>query len=69
MAFNLFCYEGDQYMDSGRSYNRAADETRTVTIIPKVLDNPAGACFTATGKTKVLYTANFEAGVPRWREG
>jgi len=56
-------------MDSERSYNRAADETHPVTITPKVLDNPAGACFIATGKTKVLYTANFEAGVPRWREG
>ena len=55
--------------DSARSYNRADDEMRPVTLTPGVMKNAHGSCLAEFGDTRVLGTATIEEGVPAWRKG
>lgn len=52
-----------------RSYERATDEMRPVTLTREVLKNAAGSCMAEFGDTRVLCAATIEEGVPRWRKG
>jgi ribonuclease PH len=50
-----------------RSYDRAADELRPVTIEPGFVRTASGSALISMGETRVICTASAEAGVPRWR--
>ena len=52
-----------------RSFDRAANEMRPVTLTRKVLKHAAGSCMAEFGDTRVLCAATIEEGVPRWRKG
>lgn len=52
-----------------RSDGRAANELRKVELVRGFTDNAPGSVLIRTGRTHVLCTACFEAGVPKWREG
>jgi ribonuclease PH len=52
-----------------RADGRAADELRTVTIERGWSDQAEGSALVSFGKTKVLCTASFTNGVPRWLAG
>jgi ribonuclease PH len=52
-----------------RSYDRAADELRPVTITPGFVRSATGSVLIEMGETRVICTASFQAGVPRWRAG
>ena len=52
-----------------RSFGRAANEMRPVTLTPGVMKNATGSCLAEFGDTKVLCTATIEEGVPMWRRG
>ena len=52
-----------------RSYDRAADELRPVTITPGFVRSATGSVLIEMGETRVICTASFQAGVPRWRVG
>ena len=52
-----------------RSYDRAANEMRPVTLTREVLKHAAGSCMAEFGDTRVLCAATIEEGVPRWRKG
>ena len=52
-----------------RSYGRAANEMRPVTLTREVLKHAAGSCMAEFGDTRVLCAATIEEGVPRWRKG
>ncbi|MDO4806346.1 MAG: ribonuclease PH [Coriobacteriales bacterium] len=52
-----------------RSYDRAADQMRPVTLTRKVLKHAAGSCLAEFGDTRVLCAATIEESVPRWRKG
>lgn len=54
---------------STRADGRAADELRPVTITRNWLVNPEGSALIEVGGTRVLCTASFTPGVPRWRTG
>ena len=54
---------------STRSYGRAADQMRPVTLTPGVMKNADGSCMAEFGDTRVLCTATIEEGVPMWRRG
>ena len=54
--------------NKGRSFGRAADEMRPVTLTPGVMMNAEGSCLAQFGNTKVLCSATIEEGVPRWRK-
>jgi ribonuclease PH len=49
-----------------RSFNRAADGLRPVTLTPDVSRHAEGSCLVEFGHTKVLCTASIEAGVPHF---
>jgi ribonuclease PH len=51
-----------------RSDGRNADELRTVTFERGWSEHAEGSCLVTFGKTKVLCTASFTPGVPRWRK-
>ena len=48
---------------------RGVDELRTITINPNWQDAGEGSCLVEFGKTRVLCTASFTQGVPRWKAG
>lgn len=52
-----------------RSFGRAFDGLRPVTLTPDVMKNAHGSCLAEFGDTRVLCTATIEEGVPRWRKG
>ncbi|MFR3998838.1 MAG: ribonuclease PH, partial [Paratractidigestivibacter faecalis] len=52
-----------------RSFGRAADQTRPVTLTPGVIKNASGSCMAEFGDTRVLCCATVEECVPRWRKG
>lgn len=49
-----------------RSDGRAADELRPISFERGWLDHPEGSTLVSFGRTRVLCTASFSAGVPRW---
>ena len=51
-----------------RSDGRAADQLRPVTFHRGWLDHAEGSCLVEFGRTRVLCTASFTPGVPRWRK-
>ena len=51
-----------------RSDGRAADQLRPVSFQRGWLDHAEGSCLVEFGRTRVLCTASFTAGVPRWRK-
>lgn len=52
-----------------RSYGRALDQMRPVTLTPGVMKNADGSCLAEFGDTRVLCTATIEEVVPQWRRG
>jgi ribonuclease PH len=50
-----------------RSYDRAADELRPVTIEPGFVRTASGSALISMGETRVICTASAQDGVPRWR--
>ena len=52
-----------------RSFDRAENEMRPVTLTREVLKHAAGSCMAEFGDTRVLCAATIEEGVPRWRKG
>lgn len=48
---------------------RGLDELRPVTITPRWQEAGEGSCLVEFGKTRVLCTASFTEGVPRWKQG
>ena len=52
-----------------RSYGRALDQMRPVTLTPGVMKNAHGSCLAEFGDTRVLCTATIEENVPQWRRG
>jgi ribonuclease PH len=52
-----------------RSYDRAPDALRPVTIEPGFVRTASGSALISMGETRVICTASAEAGVPRWRAG
>ncbi|MCH3967313.1 MAG: ribonuclease PH [Atopobiaceae bacterium] len=51
-----------------RSYGRAADEMRPVTLTRDVMKNASGSCLAEFGDTRVLCTATVEETLPAWRK-
>lgn len=47
-----------------RSFNRAADGLRPITLTPHISRHAEGSCLVEFGHTKVLCTASVDAGVP-----
>lgn len=52
-----------------RSYGRALNQMRPVTLTPGVMKNADGSCLAEFGDTRVLCTAMIEEVVPQWRRG
>ena len=50
-----------------RSYDRAPDEARPVTIEPGFVRTASGSALISMGETRVICTASTQNGVPRWR--
>lgn len=48
---------------------RSLDELRNITITPRWQEAGEGSCLIEYGKTRVLCTASFTEGVPRWKAG
>ena len=53
---------------TSRSYGRAADELRPITLTRDVMKHAGGSCLVEFGDTRVLCTAVVEEGVPKWRQ-
>ena len=51
-----------------RSDGRAADQLRPVSFQRGWIDQAEGSCLIEFGRTRVLCTASFTPGVPRWRK-
>ncbi|HJA28309.1 MAG TPA: ribonuclease PH [Candidatus Olsenella pullicola] len=51
-----------------RSFCRASDQMRPVTLTPGVMKNADGSCLAEFGDTRVLCSATVEEGVPNWRK-
>ena len=51
-----------------RHNGRAPRKLRPIKITRHYTKNPAGSVLIQTGETRVLCTACFEEGVPKWRE-
>lgn len=49
-----------------RSFDRAADGLRPITLTPHVSRHAEGSCLVECGYTKVLCTASFEDRTPHW---
>jgi ribonuclease PH len=52
-----------------RSYDRAPDALRPVTIEPGFVRTASGSALISMGETRVICTASAQTGVPRWRMG
>jgi ribonuclease PH len=52
-----------------RSYGRAPDEIRPVTIEPGFVRTATGSALISVGETRVICTASAEEKVPRWMAG
>ena len=50
-----------------RSYDRAENQMRPVTMTRDVLKNALGSCYVEFGDTKVLCAVTIEEGLPAWR--
>ena len=61
--------QGGLMSELTRSYGRAADQMRPVTLTRDVMKNAHGSCLAEFGDTRVLCTATIEKGVPGWRKG
>ena len=55
--------------DPQRSYGRAADELRPVTIEPGFVRTATGSALISCGETRVICTASVQESVPRWMAG
>ena len=55
--------------ETQRSYGRAPDELRPVTIEPGFMRTAAGSALISMGETRVICTASVQESVPRWMEG
>lgn len=56
-------------MSNPRSDKRSNDQLREVRFIRQWSDHPEGSVLVEFGKTRVLCTASFTEGVPRWMQG
>jgi len=54
---------------SERSYDRAPDQMRPVTIEPGFVRTATGSALISVGETRVICTASAESRVPRWMAG
>jgi ribonuclease PH len=54
---------------TARSYGRAHDALRPVTIEPGFVRTATGSALTSMGETRVICTASAQEGVPRWLNG
>jgi ribonuclease PH len=52
-----------------RSYGRAADALRPMTIEPGFVRTATGSALISAGETRVICTASVQEGVPRWLAG
>jgi ribonuclease PH len=52
-----------------RSYGRAPDQLRPVTIEPGFVPTATGSALISCGETRVICTASVEESVPRWMKG
>ena len=52
-----------------RADGRKVDELRPVRITRHFTDAPEGSVLIECGNTRVMCTATFTPGVPRWRKG
>jgi len=52
-----------------RHDGRRVDQLRPVRITPGFVGGADGSCLIETGRTRVICTASFCKGVPRWRKG
>ena len=52
-----------------RSYGRAADQLRPVTIEPGFVRTATGSALISMGETRVICTASVQESVPRWLSG
>ena len=56
-------------MASDRSYDRAPEDLRPVSIEPGFVATADGSALISVGETKVICTASASSSVPRWMEG
>jgi ribonuclease PH len=56
-------------MTRERSYGRAANELRPVTIQPGFVATATGSALISCGETRVICTASIQESVPRWMMG
>jgi ribonuclease PH len=56
-------------MAAERSYGRAADGMRPVTIEPGFVRTATGSALISVGETRVICTASVQESVPRWMSG
>jgi ribonuclease PH len=56
-------------MGAERSYGRAADGLRPVTIEPGFVRTATGSALISMGETRVICTASVQESVPRWLKG
>ena len=54
---------------SNRSYSRAPDQLRPVTIEPGFVRTATGSALISMGETRVICTASVQESVPRWMAG
>jgi ribonuclease PH len=54
---------------SERSYGRAADQMRPITIEPGFMRTATGSALISVGETRVICTASVQESVPRWMAG
>ncbi|MDP6544204.1 MAG: ribonuclease PH [Phycisphaerae bacterium] len=52
-----------------RHDGRRPNQLRPVTITPGFVGSADGSCLIETGGTRVICTASFSPGLPKWREG
>ncbi len=52
-----------------RSYGRAADALRPITIEPGFVRTATGSALISVGETRVICTASVQESVPRWMQG
>ena len=53
----------------GRSYDRAPDQLRPMSIEPGFVRTATGSALISMGETRVICTASVQDGVPRWLAG
>jgi ribonuclease PH len=52
-----------------RSYDRAPDDLRPISIEPGYIPAATGSALIAAGRTRVICTATIEESVPKWMQG